>query len=267
MRSNHLFAPAAWTAIAFFVLTGCLKPHDLEILHNEGFKFCPIQQLNVVAGEFNSPTIKITYNAAGNPTDMLDSGFFNPTEIEYHFRYDKFNRLTDYYMNYRGAGGGIIWHRYSYRDARTIVDTSYDYVGDINSPDPPHSSFDTKLDIYKLDDLGRIIKDIPVNTISDPAGDPIDYAYDDKGDLINSGVTYDDKINLFQTNNVWSFIYKDYSLHNPLQSKIFSLSPMAYPDYNSIGLPLEIDSPGAYLFGDAFLVMGIKYACDAGQKK
>ena len=37
----------------------------------------------------------VDYNASGNPVDMLLISNFRYSQVEYHFRYDRFHRLTD----------------------------------------------------------------------------------------------------------------------------------------------------------------------------
>lgn len=174
--------------------------------------------------------------------------------LDFHFRYDKQGRLTDYFCNYYGNYGGLIWHRYSYPKKNTIIDSSFDYVGDIRSPIPPDTSFDMYVDELKLDETGRIIKDIALFPTDGPPYAFTDYTYDKYGNLIKPGTPYDDKINPYHTNHVWMFTNKDYSVNNA--------SPMGVTGYNQYGLPLGFSS--AYLFNLGISTISIQYACDIG---
>ncbi len=249
-----------------YFLPACVKDRSELALQRE-LQLCPLLVLDSkYPGYGGIPTeyarFTIDYNLAGNPTDMLFAAGSEPNPIDYHFRYDHFNRLTDYVLTYHPNVGGIIWHRYGYPDRQTVTDTSYDYVGNITSPEPPHSSFDTYLNIIKLDELGRIIKIFPVNLADGSLGAPQTFAYDARGNMIRAGVVYDNKINPYQTNPVWMFVFNDYSINNP-SADLYSVGPVTIPAFNPIGLPLEIDGD-VYLFDQTLGGnLQLEYACDS----
>jgi hypothetical protein len=265
---------AVLSALSISLFTSCVKQPIPDRLEQE-LKACPILSLN--SGDpTDIPIYTIDYNQAGNPTGMIFAGMIVAGTVNYQFRYDRHNRLTDWVTYYVGNTGGVIWHRYGYPDGQTVTDTSYDYVGDINSPEPPHSSFDTYLVMDKLDGFGRIIRQYTL----DPAngsiqGSPQIFFYDARGDKVRPGVTYDNEFDLYQTNSVWMFIFNDYSVNNPLSEQLTSEvgigGPVAIPSYNSSGLPLEITGnpplpaggSNIWLFG--FLLgdqLQLEYGCD-----
>lgn len=256
---------AALAAIVFSIfLPACVKDRSKLALQRE-LQRCPLLLLDSKFPEYGGiveyARFTIDYNPAGNPTDMLFAAGNEANPIDYHFRYDRFNRLTDYVLTYHPNLGGIIWHRYGYPDRQTVTDTSYDYVGNITSPEPPHSSFDTYLNIIKLDELGRIIKIFPANPADGSLGTPQTFAYDARGNMIRPGVVYDNKINPYQTNPVWMFVFNDYSINNP--SALIYGGPITIPAFNPIGLPLEIDGD-VYLFDQNFdSSLQLEYACDS----
>jgi hypothetical protein len=285
MKCTRIPAWAALPALLIPFFLSCEKeplPPRLE----EELKACPILLLNGITtdpsgAQIGYPIYTFDYNEAGNPIDMLFLGD-NFDAYNFYFRYDRRNRLTDFVTTGYQSTGAFIWHRYGYPDSHTITDTAYDYVGDINDPEPPHSSFDTYFTIDKLDEFGRIIKSIDFaelngnleGTLLSP---PQTYAYDANGDLVRAGVTYDNKINLYQTNSVWMLINNDYSVHNPLNQVYSPGLPLTIPKYNPIGLPLEIDGQPSVGYPDeGFVVLfvtaladkvTIQYGCDTGQKE
>ena len=251
------------------VFSSCKKVYDYVEQHPaQAAKLCRIEAVKIDLYGTNY-VHKIKYNSAGNPTDILqikDATNFNP---DYHFRYDNQNRLTDYYQNYRGATGVLLWNRYSYPDKRTIVDTEFNYVGSIDDVEPPHSSeegFDVTT--FKLDGKGRIIK----ATLKIMSGSEFvtTYNYDDNGNLIIPNYQYDDNINIYRTNNVWMLVFRNYSVNNAMQTKHYMGFGRLITEYNSFGLPTRFKSfydqrttpiEGS-LLGLDFYTAKVEYSCD-----
>jgi hypothetical protein len=276
MRFTSQVFAAVCTAALLFVLPGCTK--EYKYIHDhpgEEIKLCQLESISILTmnpdklGEAppDSVGITINYNTAGNPVSMISSSTeSNSTDgVNFYFRYDKYGRLTDYITTYVGETGAIIWKRYFYPDNKTIVDSTFDYVGDISNPVPPASSFDTYVDVYKLDGQGRVIKDIETF----PSSGVTDYVYNAEGNLVRDGARYDNKVNPYRTNKVWMLTNLDYSVNNPLVVAQ-STDPLQILAYNAYGLPLEYT--GAFLFGYSNIYiaefpsnMKLQYACDAGQ--
>src|SRR3984957_6188854 len=136
-------------AAAVLLFSGCSKAIDyLRDNPGEVIKQCQVQTLQV-----NSDTVYIHYNSAGNPVDMIYHFFYplgpgNSYAIDNHFRYDKWNRLTDLLavFNFPGVGqspSALTWDRYS-SPRQNIVLVSFFTYGNIpvNPPNPPLSQLD-----------------------------------------------------------------------------------------------------------------------------
>jgi hypothetical protein len=269
MKQSTLTIASAHAALALIFLSSCSKGTLLpppEIVNG-----CPITSFGVILPNGNLPdstTVTFHYNNAGQLLEMTAGAFVTNAEYDYHFRYDALGRLTDYVITGAGLTGAFVWHRYSYPDAKTIVDSSYDYVGDIDGP-PPTTSSDIYADILQLDDEDRVVVD------SNKAIGTTHYQYDRNGDLIRPGVTYDRKVNLLRTNYLLMLIVRDFSLNNPLFSYIgagvYDVA-VQISGYNSAGLPEQLTSADDYFpgIGIEFSTLQITYGCDqkeGGSKK
>jgi hypothetical protein len=282
MKWQQTFSLAVLSVLSASLISSCVKylPYDRLQREVEG---CPIFVLDArdttlsgVQAEF--ARYRIDYNKADNPVDVIFTTGSYTVPLDKYFRYDRYGRLSDFVTTFHGASGSLVWHRYGYPDRHTITDTSFDYVGDVDSAEPPHASFDTYFAIDKLDDLGRIIKStlfvgLDSSFVTTDPPEISTFAYDAKGDMIRPGVTYDDKINPYQTNPVWMFIYSDYSVNNPVNVPlgVGGLGgPVAITKYNAVGLPLVMDGGlyNFYLFGVyAGDQLQITYGCESGPSK
>ena len=252
MKVRVSLLQAAMSVTTFFLLTGCEKAFDYLKDHpGENARLCHIQKLEFSWPGGQSTEISINYNADGNPTAMISTGTPSTTE-EYHFRYDKYGRLSDFMLTYYGSAGGVvIWHEYSYPDKKTIIDSAYEYTGNLNDPVHPtdFSAHGEGIFIYSLDASGRIIKSTEPSSDSSTPPYVTNFAYDVRGNLVRPGVTYDNKVNVYQTNKVWMFVYNDYSVNNPLAQ---DFSPIRITGYNAAGLPTALNSSSAYYEGYLF---------------
>ena len=251
--------------IAIFAL-GCLKAPLPETDHH----FCPIRELQVsytllpsvnYGTNCYSATFSVTYNEAGNPILVSATsvgGFGNAYDVyDYHFRYDREQHLTDYFNNFKGEPGAVLWDRYSYPRPRMIIDSQYQYGNGLVNGPPPTSAPDIIVDTIELDRLGRVVNDHNLGS----------YQYDARGNLVRPEVTYDDKINPYQTNYTWMFIARDFSVNNPItiQYEIGTQWVNAVVSTNRLGLPVALTG-NAYAYDNAFQLLfdslHIVYACD-----
>lgn len=266
MKSRML----ALVAVAglLFLFPGCTKLYDyIKDNPGEAKKYCRVQKLKVWWYS-TYREINFIYNPDGNPTDMLADNLgvpgYSDNDHEYHWRYDKKGRVTDYYDNLRGSLGVFVWHRYWYPDKKRIVDTAFNYSGLITDPVPPNATTAHSYYAYinDLDKEGRIIRNMLYYTNPPYV---TNFAYSLQGNLVKTDmvygneVPYDNKINVYQTHPVWKQIYEDYSLNNALPSNIAIVS------YNEWGLPVKykytgIGYPG-YLFGHMFDSLEVVYDC------
>ena len=259
----------AVTAFACFSFTGCSKAFDYANHH----KGDDIKQLCLVEKLFYGPygyldsvtvEVNVAYNSAGNPTSMRVTKSDGQLHMDHYFRYDKQNRLTDYMLAGSGSWQVFIWQRYSYTGKNTIVDSTFNYVGSVMDAEPPHTSFDYRVDIYTLDADGRIAK---ITSVPQQAGEnPVSFniIYDVYGNRVLPDVTYDTRVSIYRTNKVWMFAFNNYSVNNALQS------PLEITGYNQYGLPLRYKnnytnpSLSQFLrpFGYYYPYTRVEYACD-----
>jgi hypothetical protein len=171
----------------------------------------------------------VLYDQYENPvaitTPVLGTG------ISYHqFRYDQWHRLKDY-IAYIGGALFQTWHIYGYDNSGRIA---YDTVYWFGSPgERPTDYWLREFQTIGYDDQNRINR---VN-YTDATGriSIVNYEYDAAGNLIHpasKGVTYDNKINLNRTNDIWMFLARDYSVNNPYGAV----------SYNSAGYPTKMSN-------------------------
>jgi hypothetical protein len=225
MRKQTTLLGMCVTCIYLLQLYSCIKPpHDFDPRDgNNDFKPCFITQIS-----FNIPPggyvewLKFTYNANKDPVTVTPShiGTGSP---KLSFIYDKKDRLFELMEGY-GAGGneyGFV-HKYFYDKQDRIVKDSSDFFG---WPDPPLYLKITRL--IRYDKLNRVILDSAVY-INGATYYVNRYEYDDSGNRIRFGFTYDSKVNIHRSNKIWMFIDRDYSVNNPLIAI----------NYNRFGFPL-----------------------------
>jgi hypothetical protein len=230
-----------------------------------------IEQFNPVdSNEILITFLFVSYNAAGNPTDVVTSPAAAISPYDYHFRYDNYGRLTDFIINNTGGSTAVNWHRYSYPNQSTIIDSTYENGGLIDGP-PPTPSAKKQVNFYYLDDQLRIISNTERTFGSRGTITTTNYSYDRNGNLIRNGVLYDKNTCLYRTNYLWMFLNKDFSRNNPVSD---SHLPLTYREFgpNANGLPDEFAS--GLVFNDEYengllfnyLTMSMIYNCNANSK-
>lgn len=247
MKKN--FTP--FLAIAIALLSGCQK-NDEWLIHkpNADVKQCAILRIMYPAGEGND-VLEFSYNSVGDPVSISRQLGTHTGYPNFVFRYDEKNRLTDFIATYNNNTTAEYWHRYFY-DSRgdIILDSSYIFPRTENGF--PENAFMRGLTFYTYDHKRRIIRDSTI--FSSGSSTVHSYAYDADGNKVGS--TYDDKINVNRTNEIWMFLNRDYSVNNPFKAD----------SYTASGFPssLNLSSHGSSLgfLGNNFTVAQITYACD-----
>jgi hypothetical protein len=233
----------AWMAIIF---SSCQKDLDAVKQPDEVMgtplpgqaTYCRIESFWVKNGQFGQEFRIVGYNEYENPTfisvPMVTTG--SPFRT---FQYDSWHRLKGYREEYT-AGGFFSWHKYYYDNKGRIgADSSYSMGA--STGDVPVSYLSKALTTFEYDLQNRIVK--AVTTVGPgtifpgfplPTTSTSEYTYDTAGNLVRPGVTYDNKINLYRTNDIWMFLARDYSVNNPFIAA----------SYNSTGFPTSINTPG-----------------------
>lgn len=197
--------------------------------------------------QFFENTTFFNYDARGNLThihallnDVGEEYRYDPFGFDSYFKYDSENRLVLYLeaVDTSWADPNLLtvlrWHKYTYVDSHTIIDTIGTYVSshlnDNNVPDSGFSPETTSVERIKLDFWGRIIQ---VDYISSSSPSSDFYSYNAAGNLDGAG-TYTNKLSILQTSKTLMFIRRNYSV-NTLAGHATT--------FNSNKLPLDFTSP------------------------
>lgn len=240
------------SVISMFTFAGCKKILDYVKQHPDGTaNNCSIERITYsFLTEDYSPsggyktlndTLNISYNTAGNPVSMKYTSSrypeIDPIDVfssDNILKYDSKNRLVVFLEkitdNARSNWAGCIyWHKYTYVNNNLITDSIFPYgAGNYLTSDRPDGNITpyTFVEI-RLDNYGRIIKTI-TRTIEDPTPVEKIYTYDASANLVKPGITYSNKTNIKQTNKIWMFLARDYSVNAPAGEALA---------YNSNNLP------------------------------
>ena len=244
----------------------CVKEYDYVKQHpGAEVTGCRINMLIIPKDSLKvlPDTFWVHYNAFGDPSEMIASGRAQNWQGDYHFRYDKYHRLTDYFWGEPALSDyRLIWHRYTYIGKSLVSDSLFTYIEHGGGPNPPLANF-SHLTIDSLDAEGRIIK------ATEPGNPPfIGYTnYNAKGNIQDPWRVYDNKLNIYHTSRVWMFIMGNYSVNNQLNRD--PQSPLIHiTSYNAAGLPLMYQADPGIIYGDVlfnnigFHKLKVVYDCD-----
>jgi hypothetical protein len=255
--------------LVIVLLPGCSKlREEIEQYPSDIGKYCKIQSFSETAPYVGGGVThyNVSYNAAGNPLELVQAdNLFQGLGLDLHFRYDKKGRLSDVLQTDPGMTFVYIWDRYSYPSSRVVIDSVFDYQGSVNDPSPPYDPEEQeRIEVIKLDGEGRAINVYTYYTGPGIPASSYDLTYDRNGDQVIAGVTYDDKINIYQTSAVWQLHYLDYSRNNPVYPPPGSIGGTQTPaKYNSYGLPTQFLGPSVQLFYlPPFEEFDVTYSCD-----
>ncbi len=237
----------AITCMALLSLSSCRKVYDYIREHPDAYQPpCRVTNFRVLSVNGAHSNFVISYNGKGNPISIMDSDRVNPMGWDQYFRYDRYDRLTDYIICGPPSTSAMIWHKYAYIRPDLIADTSIGYTGEIDQPAPlAKDAVSYHIRTFNMDRLGRIA--ITTYLSYDPPHTPylIDtLKYDANGNLPIPDWTgvYDDKVNILRTNKVWEFVNINYSRNNLL------INDGAFPTrYNEYGLPLNLRNQARFL--------------------
>lgn len=231
MRDNIFPAIMAISLLAF---TGCRKLCNDFVQHPElPPASCRIERISFDVpmghGEIESVQSVFSYNEYNNPVLILLDISDSPEPVDKAFRYDTENRLKVYLRYFRyGGRGTIFWHKYVYVNSMKVVDSVFVYAsGDYLTNDRPDEYARVEVRELTLDIRGRVIKEISRIETDSPVEKT--FHYDLNGNLIKPGVNYSNKPNIRQTNKIWQFIDRDYSVNQPLgEVESFTIHNLPY---------------------------------------
>ncbi len=194
----------------------------------------------------------ILYDQYENPVAITQPNV--GTGHPYHtFKYDHWHRLREYRGEYSN-GNFEFWRFYGFDlNGRIGVDTQY--VLGAMGPTGPLSYFERTIHKYTYDGQGRIIKVVSDAQIN-PTHTEVNYTYDASGNLVYppaSGITYDNKMNMNRTNDIWQFLNRDYSMNNPFTADA----------YNGTGFPTVLNLSRNIAWLNEFQIRNsqISYSC------
>ena len=176
--------------------------------------------------------VLILYDEYENPTAITTPWI--GSDRPYHtFKYDSWHRLREWKGD-EGNSNFEMWHFYGYDNSGRInVDTSYT-LGGIDQ----HGQFyyfSRWINLIEYDNQNRISK-VVTDVVPGNSHSETTYDYDAAGNLIypaSYGVTYDNKVSIYRTNDIWMFLHRDYSVNNRIGAV----------EYNPAGLPIKFNTP------------------------
>lgn len=238
--------------ICLLSISGCKKVWDQIKQHPGGAADnCNVKQIAFTGldfgGEFFPDTATFKYNSYGDPIEV----HFRSSQFVYRydkvFKYDNQRRLLVYRNNAITEPGftyADFWHKYTYINATKIIDSIFLYAsGDLNLSDRPGEFNSTRVSILTLDSWGRVVNDGATT-----------YSYDAQGNLVKPGTTYTNKTNIRQTNKVWMFIDRDYSINQPEGEAV---------QFNTNKLPVKFGESNYDIFEFHGFFRGVvTYKCD-----
>ena len=182
------------------------------------------------------------YDEFENPR-FISTPFVATGSPFYTFKYDNFHRMREHAEEHANGTYNRL-HRYGINnDGRIGVDTTY-ALGGYNAMGQPDNYFSRTISTLTYDAQGRIIHSSNITTPGPtfPPAPPVSsansYTYDSNGNLEVPGATYDNKMNINRTNDIWQFLARDYSVNNRLTTT----------EYNATGFPVRINHMEPYNF-------------------
>ena len=221
--------------------------------------YCRIESIWERPGQPDQVFRVLGYDEFENPT-FISSPFVVTGSPFYTFKYDMFHRLREHAEEFSN-GTYMKLHRYGIdNNGRIGVDTTW-VMGGYNAMGEPDNYLSRTISTLTYDAQGRIIHSSNLTTpgpafpMTPPISSANTYTYDSNGNLEVPGETYDNKMNINRTNDIWQFLARDYSVNNRLMAT----------EYNSTGFPTTLNDPEPYWFinsSDIRINMSqIGYAC------
>lgn len=232
---NALFNRGVILLLCAAALPSCKKESARSNLISNN---CRIKQIIVKPEEEKDKSGIFTYNSNGDPASYTPTGYGNGS-LKYEFRYNAAGNLTDYigYNPTLRPASCDFWIKYSYDNRNRIVGDSVYYNCNYG---PTLTSFAKHVGAteYEYDNKNRISKVIYrqfYNNVPNGVTGYYKFEYNESGNLVTPGATYDDKTSIYRTSKIWMFLSRNYSVNN--------LQPALR--YNANGLPAAFSAPAA----------------------
>jgi YD repeat-containing protein len=232
---EKFFAKALLVTICVTALFSCTR--DLARKSAPNTVNCRIKQLIFKSPADQAKTGSFTYDAAGNPISY-EPAAYGAGALRYEFRYNKSGHLTDY-IGYSPAAVPLtceFWVRYTYKNNRIVRDSIYYYsnYGATLTSFAKHIGV-TQYEYDQQERISRITYKQYHNGVANGVVGSYKFDYNEAGNLITPGATYDDKVSIYRTSKIWMFLSRNYS-NNNIKSAVA---------YNSNGLPVAFANAAA----------------------
>jgi len=247
-KNSSLFLPSL--ALMMIIFSACQKEVDVAKQQDEIMgtplpgltTYCRIETFWERPGAADQVFRIVGYDLFENPT-FISTPFVATGSPFYTFKYDLFHRMREHAEEHSNGTYNRL-HRYGINnDGRIGVDTTYT-LGGYNAMGQPDLYFSRTISTLTYDAQGRINHSSnitipgPTFPMTPPVSSANSYNYDSNGNLEVPGATYDNKMNINRTNDIWQFLARDYSINNRL----------AATAYNSAGFPTAINQAESYWF-------------------
>ena len=180
--------------------------------------YCRIESIWLNPGQMDQQFRLIAYNEFENPTYITNPMVVTGSPFR-SFKYDSWHRLREYLEAYSNNTFET-WHFYGFdQSGRIGVDTSYTFGSSLTGK--PTNYYYRTISTLSYDAQNRIISSAnvitpdPTNPQVPPSSNLQTWTYNSAGNREVPGLTYDNKLNLNRTNDIWMFLARDYSVNNP----------------------------------------------------
>jgi hypothetical protein len=247
-KNSSLFLPSL--ALMMIIFSACQKEVDVAKQQDEIMgtplpgltTYCRIETFWERPGAADQVFRIVGYDLFENPT-FISTPFVATGSPFRTFKYDVWHRLTEYAEAYC-CGTYNALHHYGFdNNGRIGVDTVWN-MGGFNAMGRPADFLSRTISNLTYDAQGRIVHSSNLTTpgpafpMVPPVSSVNTYSYNSAGNLELPDATYDNKMNINRTNDIWQFLARDYSMNNRL----------AATAYNAVGFPTTINDPDFYVF-------------------
>jgi len=195
--------------------------------------YCRIESFWLHPGQVDQQFRIVAYNEFENST-FISNPMVQTGSPFRSFKYDSWHRLVQFLESYSNNNFET-WHFYGFDlSGRIAVDTSYTFGSSLTGK--PTNYYYRSISWLTYDSQNRIVRSDntitpdPTNPMVPPSTNTQTWTYNSAGNLDGTGATYDNKLNLNRTNDIWMFLARDYSMNNPFTAT----------SYNTTGFPTAI---------------------------